>query len=119
MTLEDRAEQVADDARTHIDALAERVGTDPQVTQDVLTDCIPGQRDSGLELIYSIDVTIEPDAMARISSDVAETYRDDGWDVRTRGRDEVVFERAGVTMSAIPAPSAGRASVGGTGGCVR
>ncbi len=41
MTLEDRAEQVADDARTHIDALAERVGTDPQVTQDVLTDCIP------------------------------------------------------------------------------
>ena len=119
MTLEDRAEQVAADARTHMDALAQRVGTDPEITQDEIVDCIPGQRDSGLDLIYNIAVTTEPGAMDRVLADVVPDYEADGWTVRQRGSDNVVFERDNVTMGARFSDDGTRATVGGSGGCVR
>ena len=119
MTLEDRAEQAAADARSNMDALADRVGTDPEVTQDELSGCIPGRRDSGLDLIYNIAVTTEPGAMDRVLADVVPDYEADGWTVRQRGSDNIVFERDNVTMGARFSDDGTRATVGGSGGCVR
>ena len=117
--VEDRAEQVAADARSNMDALADRVGTDPEVTQDELSGCIPGRRDSGLDLIYNIAVTTEPGAMDRVLADVVPDYEADGWTVRQRGSDNIVFERDNVTMGARFSDDGTRATVGGSGGCVR
>lgn len=119
MTLEDRAEQVAADARAHIDALADRVGTDPEVTQDDLTDCIPGRRDSGLELIYSVAVSTQPGAMDRVLTDVVPDYEADGWTVRQRGSNNIGFTKDNITMGVGFADDGTRAVAGGSGGCVR
>jgi hypothetical protein len=119
MQLEERAEQVAAGARTHLDALAREVGTDPEVTQDEITACVPGQRDSGLDLIYNIHVQTEPGAMDRVLTDVAPRYEADGWAVRQRGDNNVVFERDNITMGALFSTDGARATVSGTGGCVR
>jgi hypothetical protein len=117
--LEERAEQVATEARTHMNALAREVGTEPEVTQDEITTCVPGQRDSGLELIYNIAVQTEPGAMERVLTEVAPRYEADGWAVRQRGDDEVVFESDTVLMSSLFSSDGTRATVGGTGGCVQ
>lgn len=119
MTVEDCAEQVAADARAHMGTLADRVGTDSEVTQDEIVDCIPGRRDSGLELLHRIVVTTEPGAMDRVLADVVPDYEAEGWRGRQRGSDNIVFERDDVTMGARFSDDGTRATVGGSGGCVR
>ena len=112
-------ETVAAEARTLIDELAGRVGQDPEVQQDTITDCVPGDRDSGKDLIYNVRVTVEPGTLDRVRSDVAEEYEQDGWDVRPRGSDNTVFRKGQVTMGVTVFEDKGLAAVSGSGGCVR
>ncbi|MRK00293.1 hypothetical protein GEV27_02040 [Aeromicrobium sp. S22] len=42
-----KAESVAAKARADIDSLAAMVGSDAEVEDDTLTDCVPGDREPG------------------------------------------------------------------------
>ncbi|MBC9226744.1 hypothetical protein GL325_10435 [Aeromicrobium sp. 636] len=125
MDLQDRAEARAVEARAHVDDLAQRLGTDPEVVQDEITTCVPGQDDSGLDLIYTVHVTTGVDAAERLPGDIAEHFAAEGWQVkrdhREPGSDEVSlrFTKGTFTMGANLNTSNGRAAVGGSGGCVR
>ena len=112
-------ETVAAEARTLIDELAGKVGQSPEVQQDTITDCVPGDRDSGKDLIYNVRVTVEPGTLDRVRSEVAEEYEQDGWDVRPRGSDNTVFRKGQVTMGVTVFEDKGLAAVSGSGGCVR
>ena len=113
-------DEVAAQARHDIDALAARLGSDPEVREDVITDCTPGQKDSGKDLIYTIHVTIEPGAMDRLKGEIAEALRADGWTVKEdAGSESVRFAKGDATMGAVVWEDLGKASVGGSGGCVK
>ena len=112
-------ETVAAEARSYIDQLATAVGTDPEVQQDAITDCVPGQKESGKDLIYNVRVRVEPGALQRVLDDVAPDFEARGWDVRQRGEDEVVFRKDNITMGATIFPDHGLAAVSGSGGCVK
>jgi outer membrane murein-binding lipoprotein Lpp len=108
----------ADAARTQITRLAAAVGTDPEVQQDTITDCVPGRKDSGKDLIYNVRVTVERGVLRRVVDHVVPDFEARGWDVRRRGDDEVVFRKDDVTMGATIFADQGLATVSGTGGCV-
>lgn len=112
-------DSVAAEARGSIDELAAAVGTDPEVRQDTITDCVPGRRDSGKDLIYDVRVRVEPGALQRLLDEVAPELEAKGWDARQRGDSEVVFRRDNVIMGATVFPDQGLASVSGSGGCVK
>ncbi len=112
-------EQVADEARSLIDELAAQVGTEPEVRQDTITDCVPGDSDSGKDLIYTVRVKVPGDASTRLRDDVAPAYEADGWTVRLRGDTDLQLRRDNVTMGVTVFPDDGLAAVSGTGGCVR
>jgi hypothetical protein len=109
----------ADAARMQIDRLAAAVGTNPEVRQDTITDCVPGRRDSGRELIYNIRVTVKQGALRRLLDEVAPAFDTKGWDVRRRDDSEVVFQKNTITMGATIFADQGLATVSGSGGCVR
>ncbi|MRK00292.1 hypothetical protein GEV27_02035 [Aeromicrobium sp. S22] len=71
-------DNVAQEARAFIDELAAAVGTDPAVQQDTITDCVPGQPDSGKDLIYNVRVSVGPGALQRVLDDVAPISRPRG-----------------------------------------
>lgn len=125
MQLRDRAEARATEARAHIDDLAARVGTDPEVVQDELGECVPGQEDSGLDLSYTVHVTVDDGAAERLRGEIAEHYEAQGWKVTRDPQDpaddevSVRFAKDTFTMGANLSPSASRAAVAGSGGCVR
>jgi hypothetical protein len=113
-------DEVAAQARRDIDALAARLGSDPEVREDVITDCIPGRKDSGKDLIYTIHVTVKPGALDRLRSEIADELHSDGWTVKEdAGSDSVRFAKGGATMGASVWEDLGKASVGGSGGCVK
>lgn len=113
-------DDVASQARRDIDALAAQLGTSPQVKQDVITDCIPGQEDSGKDLIYSVHVTIAPGALNRLKGEIADDLAARGWTVtRGPGPEEVSFAKGSATMGAAVREDLGLADVGGSGGCVK
>lgn len=111
--------------RTHIDDLAERVGTAPQVVQDEVGDCVPGDEDSGSEPTYTVHVTVDEGTADRLRGEIAEHFDARGWQVKhdpvDPGDREVTvrFAKGPFTMGASVNETAGRASVGGSGGCVR
>jgi hypothetical protein len=113
-------DEVAAQARRDIDALAARLGSDPEIREDVITDCVPGRKDSGKDLIYTIHVTIKPGALDRLRNEIADELRSDGWTVKEdAGSDSVRFARGDATMGASVWEDLGKASVGGSGGCVK
>lgn len=122
MELQERAEARAADARTHIDDLAARVGQTTEVLTDELIDCVPGQDDSGMDLVYQLGVETEGDP-ERIIGDVVEQMAGEGWEARRRPSDSgevvVTFAKDGFSMSAGISTSSGRGTVSGSGGCVR
>lgn len=111
-------EEVAAAARAEIDALAAKVGMDPVVKEDTLTDCVPGNDDSGKELIYSLHVKVEAGALGRLRTEIAPQYEADGWTVR-QDSDGVRFLKGDISMGAKTSDSSAVASVGGSGGCVK
>lgn len=125
MERQERAEARATEARGYIDDLASRVGTSPQVVQDELLDCVPGQDDSGIDLSYTVHVTVRDGAADRLRGEVAEHFAGQGWEVKPGTSDpeggsvSVRFAKDTFTMAANVNESTGRAAVIGSGGCVK
>lgn len=125
MELEQRAEARAAELRTHVDDLAGRIGTDPEVKQDEKADCVPGQEDSGLNPTYTVHVSTDDTSVARLTGDVADHFAAEGWTVKRdpvnadNGQVNVRFAKGEFSMGARISEKSGRASVGGSGGCVR
>lgn len=122
MDLQQRAEARAAEARAYVDELAALVGADPEVRQDDLTECELGGS-GGLDLIYSLRVTVEPGTAERVRGEIADRYEADGWTVRRDpvDGDEVStrFLKGTFAIGANVNERVGVASVGGSGGCVR
>lgn len=124
MDLQERAEARAVEARSHIDDLAARIGAEPpEVRQDKLTDCVPGQEDSGLDLVYTLRVAVDPGAADRLRGEIADHFESEGWQVK-RDPDSgtvvsVRFQKDTFTIGAKVSEADGQATVGGSGGCVR
>jgi len=124
MDLQERAEARAVEARGHIDQLARSVGTDLVVRQNSLTDCVPGQDDSGLDLVYTVHVTVEPGAADRLRGEIADRLAAEGWTVKQDPEHEsglvsVRFQKDTFTMGAKVSEADHWAAIGGSGGCVR
>lgn len=125
MERQERAEARAAETRTHVDDLAARVGTAPQVAQDEIGDCVPGQDDSGLNPSYTVHVTIDDTSVARLTGEVADHFEAEGWTVKRDPVDpenqivSVRFAKGEFTMGAKISEETGRAAVGGSGGCVK
>jgi len=121
----ERAQARAAEARAYVDDLASRVGTAPQVVQDEMGPCVPGRDDSGIDLSYTVHVTVDETAAERLRGEVAEHFAAEGWEVKVDPVDperrtvSVRFARDTFTMGANISEAAGRAAVGGSGGCVR
>lgn len=120
MVDQERVESVAAEARASIDKLAALVGSRPQVQDDVMTDCVPGDRESGTMLSYGVKVSITDDALDRLSSEIADSFEGDGWTVkRETYSNRVRFQRGNATIGATIFPGRGFAVVSGSGGCVK
>ena len=123
MTVRERAEARAEQARRHIDDLASRVGTAPQVVQDELASCDPST-DEGLDLIYIVHLTADDGSVERLQGEVAEHFAADGWEVerapgdRERQIVSVRFAKDTFTMGAEISERTGKVVVSGSGGCV-
>ncbi|MFS0886875.1 hypothetical protein [Aeromicrobium sp. 179-A 4D2 NHS] len=124
MTVQERAEARAAQARAHIDDLASRVGSAPQVVQDELASCDPST-DEGLDLIYVVHLTADDGSVERLQGEVADHFAAEGWEVerapgdRERRIVSVRFAKDTFTMGAEISERTGRAVVSGSGGCVR
>lgn len=110
---------VAQETRAFIDDLAAAVGTDPEVRQDTITDCVPGRRDSGKDLIYIVHVTVDGTAIDRLRTQIADRFEADGWVVKRDADASVRFQRGSSTIGATIFPDQGLAAVSGSGGCVK
>ncbi len=125
MEQQERAEARAAQTRAHIDDLAARVGTAPQVVQDEIGDCVPGQEDSGLNPTYTVHVTTDDTSVDRLTGEVADHFAAEGWTVKRDpvdpedGEVSVRFAKEEFNMGAQISEKAGRAAVGGSGGCVK
>ena len=111
-----KAEQVAAQARTEIDALAARLGTRPVVKQDTLINCEFGQDDSGKYLSYILHIKVEPGALDRLRTEVAADYAADGWTV-AQDPEGTRFLKGRASIGAMVFEDIGLASVFGSGGC--
>lgn len=122
MDLQERAEARAAEARTHIDDLAALVGETTEILMDELTTCIPGQDDSGIDLVYKLGVDTEGDP-EQIITDVSDQMEKKGWrvvrDPDGDGDVSARFGKDGFSMGARISTRSGLATVGGTGGCVQ
>ena len=124
MTVQERAEARAAQARAHIDDLASRVGSAPQVVQDELASCDPST-DEGLDLIYVVHLTADDGSVERLQGEVADHFAAQGWEVKRDSVDperktvSVRFAKDTFTMGAEISQTAGKVVVGGSGGCVR
>lgn len=120
---ERKAATVAAEARAHIDALAARVGSNPEPQEDTLTSCVPGNDSSGQMLSYSVRVTVDEDSVYRLRGEIADDLAAEGWTVKPRSSDSgvgesVAFQKDATTMGASIFVDKGYASVSGSGGCV-
>lgn len=122
MGLQERAEERAAEARAHVDDLANRVGETGEVLMDELTDCVPGQEDSGIDLVYKLRVQTEGDP-EQLLDDVSGQMASEGWQVKrdpaADGTVSARFGKDGFSMSARVSTSSGLATVSGSGGCVQ
>jgi hypothetical protein len=119
-----QVEAVAAEARSDIDALAAQLGTDPVKKQDVLSDCVPGDRDSGKLLMYTVRVTADDSAAGRLRGEISDDFAADGWTVKSEPSgpgvgETVAFQKGSATMSASVFADKGYAVVTGSGGCVK
>lgn len=115
-----KAESVAAKARTDIDSLGAMVGSGAEVEDDTLTDCVPGDRQSGKMLSYGVRVQVTNDALDRLGTEVADRLEGEGWTVnREISSNRVRFQRGSSTIGATIFPDKGFAIVSGSGGCVR
>ena len=112
-------DEVANEARSFVDELAKNVGTAPSVAQDVITDCAPGQKDSGKDLIYSVRVDVAADTTERLQGAIRQEYESEGWTASVRKDNDLRLSRDNVTIGATVFADQGVATVSGTGGCVR
>lgn len=124
MELQERAEARAAQSRTNVDELATLVGTSPTVAQDEMADCVPGDEDSGLEHLYTVHVTADDTTPERLNGEIADRYEAEGWTVKRDSVDpqnqvvSVRFAKDGFNLGVKFSAETGRATVGGSGGCV-
>ena len=118
MDREKAQRQVAQEARGYVDELAGMVGSNPRVLQDVLTNCVPGDKSSGKELIYFVGVSTKTGAKARLLGEIRAEWESRGWTARTGGATDLRLQKGSFSIGAEISPEDGRASVGGGGGCV-
>ena len=125
MELHERAEARAAESRAYIDDIASRVGTNPDVVEDEMLDCVPGQDDSGIDPSYTVHLQVDDGAGERLRGEIADHFAAQGWEVTRDPIDPVKkqvsvrFAKDPFTMVAKVSNSSGRAAVGGSGGCVR
>lgn len=124
MDVREQAEERASAARSHIDSLADRLGTQREVLQDEIGDCVPGQSDSGLDLSYVVRVVFDDAPQDSTVEEIISQLVDDGWSAE-RGRAaagnemQIRFRKAPFVMTAMIRNSDGEATVVGSGGCVQ
>lgn len=122
MSVEERANEQAVEVRQQVDDLAALVGSNPQVRQDEIGACEPGD-DEGLLLSYYVGVDVEPGSAERIRGEVAERYEAEGWTIRrdppANGEVSTRFLKGTFSLGAHINEEVGKATVGGSGGCVR
>ena len=109
-------DEVADQTRSTIDALAADVGRVTEVQMDTVTACVPGDDSSGEELVYALALEVEPGTLERVRGEIADRYRADGWEVYPRGSENTAFRRDGMTVGATVRAD-GTARVSGSSGC--
>ncbi len=121
MGVKERAADRAVEVRATVDALAALLGTRPEVKQDELIPCEPGDRES-LEPVYIVHVPIEAGTLDRVRGEIADRYAADGWTVRrdAANGDSVStrFLKGSSTVGVRVNEAVGNAVVGGSGGCV-
>lgn len=125
MTGEQRIQEVAAAARADIDALAAQIGTDPEITQDDIGDCTPGNSNSGQSLSYGVHVTVEDPqtAVDPLRGEISDQLAADDWAVTPDSTgspntgETVLFQKYATTMGASIFMEKQYASIGGSGGC--
>lgn len=110
------AEAVAEEARGYIDELASSLGADAEVKQDTLTDCVPGDSDSGKELVYAVQVTSEGGKEAVLSR-VSREWEGRGWTVEPGSGTDLRLSKDTFSMALTVSETSGRAAIVGGGGC--
>jgi hypothetical protein len=113
----DQVEQVAREARGYIDQVAAALGRDPEVKQDTITDCVPGDSDSGKSLIYAVHVQTQGDKESLLAS-LREDWEAQGWSVEAGGSTDVALSKDRYSIAVTISDQTGRAAVIGGGGCV-
>lgn len=123
--VQERAETKAVEVRRNVDDLVERLGgTQAAVAGDDIIDCDPQDPDAGLLHNYTVRFTVSEDAAQQLQGEIAESLEADGWTVRRdapnedRGVISVRFLREPMSMGAKISDS-GRATAGGSSGCVK
>jgi hypothetical protein len=112
-----QVEEVAAEARGYIDEVVAALGQDPEVRQDTLTDCVPGDTDSGQELIYAVHVTTEG-AKDAILESLREDWVGRGWSAEPGGAVDLQLQKDTYSIAVTISETSGRAAVIGGGGCV-
>lgn len=113
----DQVEQVAAQARAYVDEVAASLGRDPEVKQDTITDCVPGDGDSGQELVYAVHVQTEGSKESLLAS-LREEWESQGWSVAEGGGTDVALSKDTYAIAVTISDATGRAAVVGGGGCV-
>jgi hypothetical protein len=120
MSQEERAEQASAQLRELVDELVPLVGDDPEVRQDEYTECNPDRNDSAVYPVYTVRVQAPEGALARLQEEILDRYEAEGWAIR-RDRTGVRFGKDGFILiaTANAEGKAGRATVGGSGPCIK
>jgi hypothetical protein len=111
-------DEIAQETRGYVDDLARMVGEDREVVQDTVTDCVPGDSDSGKEVLYNLRVTTGPDAEERLLGEIRKTWESRGWSAEPGGVVDLRLSKDSFRMGATLSTDGSRASVGGSSGCV-
>jgi hypothetical protein len=111
-------DEIAQETRGYVDDLAGMVGEDREVVQDTVTDCVPGDRDSGKEVLYNLQVSTGPGAKERLLGEIREAWESRGWTAEPGGAVDLRLSKDPFRMGATISSDGSRASVGGSSGCV-
>lgn len=117
--LQRAAEQRAEEARGYMDELARMLGTDLEVQQNALADCVPGQDDSGLALFYNMAYSTVPGVRERLAGEVRREWERRGWAATMRNPTDLELVKDPFAIGATLATDGTHGIVNGSGGCVR
>ena len=111
-------DEIAQETRGYVDDLAGMIGTESEVVQDTVTDCVPGDSDSGKEVLYNLRVSTDPGTKERLLGEIRETWESRGWTAEPGGAVDLRLSKDPFRMGATISSDGSRAAVGGSSGCV-